>query len=338
MQEGPVRLTIKSTAASNHTNSTIDMERAQSIVSRALQNIQKVIVGKESQVLQALTCWMARGHLLIEDVPGTGKTMLARSIAGTVNLPFRRIQFTPDLLPGDIIGSSIYRQDQQAFEFVPGPLFTTVLLADEINRATPRTQSALLEAMSEKQITAEGRTFKLDNLFFTIGTQNPIEQLGTFPLPEAQMDRFMMRMSMGYPPKADEKKWLKGFGDVHPVDQLQATVQEEEWRWLFEQVSEVFLSDEVYEYLMNVIEKTRVHPELRIGASPRAALAMKSASQALSLIRGLNYVTPEHIYELITPVLAHRMVLTTDARLSERTTQKIVDEIKMSVAIPIRKQ
>jgi MoxR-like ATPase len=318
--------------------SSIDMERVTSILGRALQNIQTVIIGKEAQIQQALTCWLARGHLLIEDVPGTGKTILARSIATTISVPFNRIQFTPDLLPGDIIGSSVFRQDQNIFEFINGPLFTTVLLADEINRATPRTQSALLEAMSESQITAEGKTYKLDELFFTIATQNPVEQLGTFPLPEAQLDRFMMRMSMGYPSVQDEKAWLMAIGAKHPVESLKPVVEAEEWRWLTEQVGNVLISDEAYDYIMQVVAKTRIHKELRIGASPRAALSLKKACQARALLARSGFVTPEHIYDLMIPVLAHRLVLTTEARLSERTALKILEEIRATLAVPIRKR
>lgn len=317
---------------------SIDLQRAGTILDRAIKNIQTVIIGKEAQIKQALTCWMARGHLLVEDVPGTGKTILARSIATTINVTFNRIQFTPDLLPGDIIGSSVFRQDQNTFEFIKGPLFTTVLLADEINRATPRTQSALLEAMSEAQITAEGKTFKLDGLFFTIATQNPVEQLGTFPLPEAQLDRFMMRMSMGYPSPQDEKHWLGAIGSTHPIEKLEPAVQAEDWLWLIEQVSLVGVSNEAYDYLMQVITKTRAHKDLRIGASPRAALSLKKACQAMALMNHSEFVTPEHIYDLMIPVLAHRLVLNTEARLSERTTIKVLEEIRSSLSVPIRKQ
>lgn len=316
----------------------IDLPRVESILDRARQNIEKVIVGKAPQIEMALACWMARGHLLIEDVPGTGKTILARSIAATFNLPFNRIQFTPDLLPGDIIGSSIFRQSQNSFEFIPGPLFTTVLLADEINRATPRTQSALLEAMSEGQVTAEGKTIKLSDLFFTIATQNPVEQLGTFPLPEAQLDRFMMKMVMGYPNNREEKNWLKTIGSRHTVDRIPPVLDVEDWRWLLEQVDLVFISDEIYDYIMQAIEKTRTHRELRIGASTRAALALKRACQARALITNYDFVTPEHVFDLLSPVLAHRLVLTTEAKLSERTADKIIEEIKTSLSVPLRKK
>jgi MoxR-like ATPase len=210
----------------------IDIDRVRSIVGSLVQNVQKVILGKQAQINQAVACWIAKGHLLIEDVPGTGKTILARALAGSANVPFSRVQFTPDLLPGDIIGASIFRQDQSKFTFIPGPLFTTVLLADEINRATPRTQSALLEAMSEGQITAEGHTYKLDDTFFCIATQNPIDQLGTFTLPEAQLDRFMVKLSLGYPPVQEEIKMLRDQNEKHPILSLKAIIEHQDLIWL----------------------------------------------------------------------------------------------------------
>ena len=302
-----------------------------------MDNVRKIIVGKDFQIRQALTCWLARGHLLIEDVPGTGKTLLARAISCSVNVPFNRVQFTPDLLPGDIVGSSIYRPDLSQFEFIQGPLFTTVLLADEINRATPRTQSALLEAMSEGQITSEGRTFKLDELFFAIATQNPIDQLGTFPLAEAQLDRFLMKISMGYPDPKEEFNWLRKSNFENPIQYLKPVVDYVDWKWLMDQVSLVHISDEIYQYLMTFITRTRQNKNLKIGASPRAALALKKSCQALALIEGQSFVTPEHLNSLISPVLSHRLIPTIDAKLSDRDSTQIIEEIKTSIVVPLRK-
>lgn len=315
----------------------IDLQTTQRILNQVIENVEKVIVGKTDVIKKALGCWMARGHLLLEDVPGTGKTILARSIAHSVSVPFHRVQFTPDLLPGDIVGSSIFRQGQGVFEFIQGPLFTTVLLADEINRATPRTQSALLEAMSEGQITAEGKTFRLDELFFTIATQNPVDQLGTFPLPEAQLDRFMMRLSMGYPPPAEEQKWLTQIHFQHPIDQLKPIIDYSEWKWLFDQVEKVKISPEIYDYIMKLIQKTRTHAHLRAGASPRAALSLKRASQAAALLEGLDYVPPDLVYDLVVPVFAHRMVLSVEAKMAQVSAQQVLEEIKGTLSIPVRR-
>ena len=302
------------------------------------QNVKKVIVGKDKQIHQAIACWLAKGHLLIDDVPGTGKTFLARSLAISVEVPFQRVQFTPDLLPNDIIGSSIYRQDRMEFEFINGPLFTTVLLADEINRATPRTQSALLEAMSEGQVSAEGKTSKLDPLFFTIATQNPLDQLGTFSLPEAQLDRFMMKMTLGYPQRAEEIKILKDQNEVHPIAALRPVVAGEDWRRASSLVSKVAVNDMVLSYIMTVIAMTRNRPEIKVGASTRAALALKRAAQAVALVEGMDYVDPSHVFELIVPVIGHRLLLSTEAKLANRSISKVLEDLRSEVAVPTRKK
>lgn len=315
-----------------------DFKFAEKIKNLVFENVSKVIIGKDKQINQAIACWLARGHLLIDDVPGTGKTFLARSLALSVDVPFQRVQFTPDLLPNDIIGSSIYRQDRQAFEFIPGPLFTTVLLADEINRATPRTQSALLEAMSEGQVSAEGKTSKLDPMFFTIATQNPLDQLGTFSLPEAQLDRFMMKISMGYPQKTEEIKILKAQNERHPITTIGPVVSKEDWLKTADLVSKVTVSDAVLNYIMNIITVTRMRPEIKVGASPRAALALKRAAQATALVEGLDYVDPNHVYNLIIPVLGHRLMLSTEAKLANRSVSKVIEDLRIEMPVPIRKK
>jgi MoxR-like ATPase len=308
------------------------------IAGRILANVKSVIVGKDQQIVEALCCWIAGGHLLIEDVPGTGKTILARAIAKSVNVPFNRVQFTPDLLPSDIVGSSVYRQTQGEFEFKKGPLFTSVLLADEINRATPRTQSALLEAMSEGQVSADGSTYQLDPLFFTIATQNPLDQLGTFALPEAQLDRFMMKISMGYPTREEEVNLVKGQNQQHPIHALQPVETAERLTWIRRQLPEIRVGEEIYDYVMTLLGKTRQIRELRLGASPRATVALIKASQALAMCEGQTFVSPQHITQLIRLVLCHRLMLTAEAKMAGLTTREVVDQIVKSTPVPMRKK
>lgn len=313
-------------------------ESAVQILHNVAGNIKKVIVGKDRQIRDVLVCWMAGGHVLIEDVPGTGKTILARSLARSAQVQFNRVQFTPDLLPSDIIGASIYRQQTNSFEFQRGPLFTTLLLGDEINRATPRTQSALLEAMSEGQVSADGTTYTLDPLFFTIATQNPVESLGTFPLPEAQLDRFMMKITMGYPSAIDEVAMIKGQSQIHPLERLTPVETHERIAWVRDRVKEVRVTDELYDYIVAIITKTRNQAEVRVGASPRAALALTRAAQALALYEGLEYVSPSHIYNLASPVLAHRLVLNAENRLAGQTAEATIEKILATVPAPVKRK
>jgi MoxR-like ATPase len=311
---------------------------ATQIIDNIVNNIKRVIVGKDQQIREAICCWIAGGHVLIEDVPGTGKTILARAISKSIDVPFNRVQFTPDLLPSDIVGASIYKQSESEFEFRKGPLFTTVLLADEINRATPRTQSALLEAMSEGQISADGQTYVLDPLFFTIATQNPIDQLGTFPLPEAQLDRFMMKISLGYPQRAEEIGIVKNQNREHPIHALQAIESGERLLWVKRQLPEIKVSDEIYDYVMTLIEKTRTAPELRVGASPRAAIALIRAAQALALCEGSSFVTPQHVFSLIKPVVGHRLILSSEAKMAGSKIDDLLEKIIKIVPVPMRKK
>ena len=303
-----------------------------------MTNVKKVIVGKDSELQKIVCCWIAGGHVLIEDVPGTGKTILARAIAKSAEVPFRRVQFTPDLLPSDIIGAPIFRQREQEFEFLKGPLFTTILLGDEINRATPRTQSALLEAMSEGQVSTDGATYLLDELFFTIATQNPVDQLGTFPLPEAQLDRFMMKLSLGYPNSAEEIRLIKNQNRIHPIHEIGPVASHAAILQARKLIPEVHVSDEVYEYIMGIISKARTTREVRVGPSPRAAIAMTRAAQALAMIEGQSFVTPTHIYRLAKPVLSHRLLLTPEAKIAGRTPQAVMESVLQDVPVPVKKK
>lgn len=310
------------------------MSTAQEHFNTLNDHVGKVIIGKSNQIRLIMGCWLAGGHILIEDCPGTGKTMLARAIAKSTQVEFKRVQFTPDLLPSDVVGTSIYNQKSQAFEFHPGPVFTTILLADEINRATPRTQSALLESMAEGQVTIDGVTRQMDPLFITIATQNPIEQLGTYPLPEAQLDRFMMKIEMGYPTQQEEIRIVQSQNQSHPINGLDAIASRESMLALRALVPKVNVSPEVLNYVTAIVNATRMSNDLRLGASPRATLALVRASQALALFDGLDHVRPSHVFQILKPVLAHRLVLKPEARLGGKTTEFVLDRLIQSVPSP----
>lgn len=303
------------------------MNEIHEFVQRVTDNIRRVIVGNESAIELLLVALLIEGHVLLEDVPGVGKTMLARSLAITLGGQFKRLQCTPDLLPNDITGVSVYNQKSGEFEFRPGPVFVNVLLADEINRATPRTQSALLEAMQEQQVTVDGVSRALPRPFLVLATQNPLEYEGTFPLPEAQLDRFLMRISLGYPALDDERKILQSIKREHPVNFLQPVASPDELLVLQPQVWETFVDETLEDYILNLITATRRHPDLLVGASPRASIALYKSSQALAAVRGRDHVIPEDIKTLAEPVLSHRLLLRPEAELRSKSGRLIIEEI-----------
>ncbi len=311
------------------------MKEAQAKATQIIANIQNVIFGKEEQIKLVLSCWLAGGHILLEDFPGTGKTILARSIAKSISVKFQRIQFTPDLLPSDVVGTQIYKQDTGTFQFLPGPIHTTVLLADEINRATPRTQSALLEAMAEKQVTVDGRTLRLNDLFFVIATQNPVEQQGTFPLPEAQLDRFLMKISIGYPNSAAELRMLHSQVIKHPIDSLQSVSDEKDLLQMRLAVQETKVSEALNQYALQIVLQTRSSNDLKLGGSPRATMALINCAKAYAFLSGSTFVKPEHIFKLAPMVLGHRVLLKTDSILEGKTPEGIIAEILKKVRVPV---
>jgi MoxR-like ATPase len=300
-----------------------------------IENVEKVIVGKRHSVELVLISLLCEGHVLIEDAPGTGKTMLARAFAITTGLEFKRLQFTPDLLPNDVTGVSVFNQKNREFEFRPGPAFCNILLVDEINRATPRTQSALLEAMGESQVTVDGITYPLPRPFLVLATQNPIEFEGTFPLPEAQMDRFFMRTSLGYPNFADEDAMLQMQQLAHPIEVLQQVVDGSRVPRLQQQVRQVHVVDSVRRYILNLVQATRDHPALALGASPRGSLALYRSAQAQAALSGRDFVIPDDIKHVAVACLAHRMIMNPENALSGENTIGVVRELLKRVEVPL---
>lgn len=300
---------------------------------KILKNVKKVIKGKDDQIKVVIAAMYAGGHVLLEDVPGVGKTILARSLAISLGLDFKRVQFTPDLLPTDLTGLSIYDKKEEVFKFREGPIFTDVLLADEINRATPRTQSALLEAMAEGQVTVDGVTHKLSKNFFVIATQNPIEYEGTFPLPEAQLDRFMARISLGYPDKDSEIEILDSQKVKHPIEDLKPVGSVEEFTQEKRKVREVKVSDEVKRYIVDLTEATRNHESLKYGASPRGSLSLMHMAMAWAYINDRDYVLPDDVKKVAPYVLIHRIIQTTESKILRETKEDIVEYILQKVPV-----
>jgi MoxR-like ATPase len=310
------------------------MTEVQNFANRVIENIEKVIVGKRQTVELALVGLLCQGHLLIEDVPGVGKTMLARSLARSLGCSFSRIQFTPDMLPSDVTGVSIFNQVTREFEFRAGPINAQVVLGDEINRATPKTQAALLEAMEERQITVDGVTRPLPRPFLVLATQNPIEYEGTFPLPEAQLDRFLIRIRLGYPIPEDEIRIMDRQQFRHPFEELTQVVSVEDLREAQEAIKEVFISTELKRYIVELSNQTRKHPEVYLGASPRGSLAIYRTCQARAAMAGRDYILPDDVKALAVPTLSHRVILGPGARLRDLSAEQIVEEILQTVAVP----
>lgn len=305
-----------------------------SIVDGIVENISRVIVGKDRGIELLLVALLADGHVLLEDVPGVGKTLLAKSLAKSIGGSFSRIQFTPDLLPADITGFNVYNQQAGSFVFQSGPVITHILLADEINRTIPRTQSSLLESMEERQVTVDGQTYFLPRPFFVMATQNPIELEGTFPLPEAQLDRFLLKLRLGYPEKDEEIAMLERFRDADPLETLEAVGSPEQVTELQGARKQIRVSFPVREYIADIVRATRVNKSLRFGASPRGSLGLMRAGQALAALRGRDFVLPDDIKHLTVPVLAHRLILTDEERLRGTSPEHLLEEILAQIPVP----
>ncbi|MCL4534252.1 MAG: MoxR family ATPase [Bacteroidetes bacterium] len=310
------------------------MQEVQVISERLAANVEKVIVGKHETVELTLIALLCRGHLLIEDVPGVGKTVLAKSIAKSIGCTFKRIQFTPDLLPSDVTGVSVYNQRSGEFEFRPGPVMGQIVLVDEINRATPKTQSALLECMEEGQITVDGVTRPMPSPFLVLATQNPIEYEGTFPLPEAQLDRFLMRVSLGYPARDDEVEILGRQQVVHPIDELSQVAEIQDLLKAQATVRQIYVDKLLRDYVVSLVDATRHHPEVYLGASPRGSLALFRTGQARAAVQGRDFVTPDDIKTLALPTLGHRIIISASGRIRNVTPKDVIDDILRSVPVP----
>jgi MoxR-like ATPase len=310
------------------------MQDVETLAQQITDNVEKVIVGKHEAVQLTVIALLCEGHVLIEDVPGTGKTVLAKSVAKSLGCDFRRIQFTPDMLPSDVTGVSVFNQKSREFEFRPGPVMAQIVLTDEINRATPKTQSALLEAMEERQITVDGQTYPMEQPFLVLATQNPIEYEGTFPLPEAQLDRFMMRISLGYPEDHDEIIILNRQQHSHPVTRIEQVVSAEDLIHAQQSIREVYLDDLIKEYIIRLVRATRKHPDVYLGASPRGSIALYRTSQARAAILGRDFVIPDDIKALALFTLAHRLIISPSARIKNVDPRAVIQEILDSIPVP----
>ncbi len=313
----------------------MDVKRVKEITSSIISNVNKVIIGKNKQVKLILAAMYSKGHVLIEDIPGVGKTMLARAIAKSISGIFKRVQATPDLLPSDIIGISVYNPETKKFEFRKGPIVSNILLVDEINRATPKTQSALLEAMGETQISVEGMSFSLPNPFIVLATQNPIEFEGTFPLPEAQMDRFMINISLGYPSPEEEIEILTSQKEIHPIETISSVATTKDISDIQEEVKKVYIEESLKRYIVEIVNNTRGNPNLLLGASPRGSLSIFKMAQAIAAINGRDFVIPEDIKSVVIPCLKHRLILKPEAKLKGIKPEDILVSILESVEVPV---
>lgn len=304
------------------------------ISKRIIANVEQVVVGKRQQIVKVLVAWYSEGHVLLEDVPGVAKTILARAFSRSVGCSFKRIQCTPDLLPNDVTGGSIFNQKSSEFEFRPGPIFAQLVLADEINRATPRTQAALLEAMAEAAVTIDGVTRKLEPPFLLLATQNPVDHEGTFPLPEAQLDRFLMKLSLGYPTQQEESQMLDMLKIEHPLNKIKPVVTVEQLLGCQRAVRTVHVDEKVRNYITTIVAATRQHEDLALGGSPRASIALYRASQAVAAIRGRNFVEPDDVKNILAPVLEHRLILRPESRLRNAKVSEVLVEIMDEIAVP----
>ncbi len=300
-----------------------------------LSNLRKIIIGKDDVLKNVLICLLAKGHLLIEDVPGVGKTTLVKTLAKSMDLSYKRVQFTPDLLPTDIIGVSIYDKNTGTFTFRKGPIFNQIFLADEINRTSPKTQSSLLQAMEEGEVSTEDNHYVLEKPFMVLATQNPLEYQGTFPLPEAQLDRFLMRLSLGYPDKSHEIEILKTYHSIQDLNRIKAVASKEDILAMQNEVDSIYVHHDVLEYIVNIVNATRISKSLQLGASPRAAIDLLKASKAKAYVEGRDYVIPDDVKNMAVRVLSHRLILSPEARIERKNTDEILLELLSSIYIPV---
>jgi MoxR-like ATPase len=312
----------------------VNVTDIQEVAEKVKANIQKVIIGKDEAIDHLLVALISSGHVLLEDVPGTGKTLLAKTLAKSLDCSFKRIQFTPDLLPTDVTGINFYNQKQGDFEFRPGPIFSNIVLADEINRATPRTQSSLLECMEERQTSIDGETHSLERPFMVIATQNPVESQGTFPLPEAQLDRFLVKVNLGYPSKEEGVNILKRFKENNPLEEIEPVASKRELITVQQLYSKVYVSEDMLHYIIDIIEKTRVSPKIQLGISPRGSQALLKAVQVYAILKGRDYVSPDDVKAMVKPVLGHRLIIKPMLMFKENEIASILDEILEATPVP----